>query len=161
MKMTMTKRLVPMLVLAALAAGTALAQADGDAPLRVPVDADGVQQVAIVGGSYFFRPNHVIVRAHVPVELTVSAGRFRCRTVSKSMRRRPASRCAPNSARRRRRFGSRRRSRAGSPTIARIGCCFQEPSRARDGRRARCRGGAVIAALLAASLIGASMTADP
>ena len=44
MKMTMTKRLVPMLVLAALAAGTALAQADGDAPLRVPVDADGVQR---------------------------------------------------------------------------------------------------------------------
>ncbi|WP_413227004.1 quinol oxidase [Burkholderia sp. AU30280] len=26
-----------------------------------------------VGGSYFFRPNHVIVHAHVPVELTVSA----------------------------------------------------------------------------------------
>jgi len=70
MKSTMTKGLVPMLVLAALAA---LARAEGDAPLRVPVDADGVQRVAIVGGSYFFRPNHVIVRAHLPVELTVSA----------------------------------------------------------------------------------------
>jgi len=57
----------------ALVAGAGLARADGDAPVRVPVDADGVQRVAIVGGSYFFRPNHVIIRAHVPVELTVSA----------------------------------------------------------------------------------------
>ncbi|WP_242448982.1 quinol oxidase [Burkholderia metallica] len=73
MKMTMTKRLVPMLVPALLAAGTVLARADGDIPVRVPVDADGVQRVVIVGGSYFFRPNHVIVRARVPVELTVSA----------------------------------------------------------------------------------------
>ena len=61
------------LVLAAFVAGTMLARAQGDAPVRVPVDADGVQRVTIVGGSYFFRPNHVIVRAHVPVELTVSA----------------------------------------------------------------------------------------
>ncbi|MGC3029961.1 quinol oxidase [Burkholderia sp. DN3021] len=73
MKRTMTKALVLMPVLAALAAGATLARADGDAPVRVPVDADGVQRVTIVGGSYFFRPNHVIVRAHVPVELTVSA----------------------------------------------------------------------------------------
>ncbi|MCA8354062.1 quinol oxidase [Burkholderia cepacia] len=69
----MTKGRVLIPLLAALAAGTPLARAEGDAPLRVPVDADGVQRVAIVGGSYFFRPNHVIVRAHVPVELTVSA----------------------------------------------------------------------------------------
>ncbi|WP_175698686.1 quinol oxidase [Burkholderia ambifaria] len=60
-------------VMAVLAAGAGLARAQGDAPARVPVDADGVQRVTIVGGSYFFRPNHVIVRAHVPVELTVSA----------------------------------------------------------------------------------------
>jgi len=73
MKTTMTKVLVLMLVPAVFAAGAALAWADGDAPVRVPVDADGVQRVAIVGGSYFFRPNHVIVRAHLPVELTVSA----------------------------------------------------------------------------------------
>ncbi|MBN3816470.1 quinol oxidase, partial [Paraburkholderia sp. Se-20369] len=49
------------------------ARAAEDAPVRVPVDADGVQRVAIVGGSYFFRPNHVIVKARVPVELTVSS----------------------------------------------------------------------------------------
>ncbi|AFQ49075.1 quinol oxidase [Burkholderia cepacia] len=61
------------MVAVVLVAGAGFARADGDAPLRVPVDADGVQRVAIVGGSYFFRPKHVIVRAHVPVELTVSA----------------------------------------------------------------------------------------
>jgi hypothetical protein len=73
MKMTMTKGLVPMRMPAALAAGIALARAHGAAPVRVPVDADGVQRVAIVGGGYFFRPHHVIVRAHVPVGLAVSA----------------------------------------------------------------------------------------
>nr|WP_260463914.1 quinol oxidase [Burkholderia sp. Bp8963] len=59
----------------ALAAGAANAPnaAAADAPVRVPVDVDGVQRVAIVGGSYFFRPDHVIVKAGVPVELTVSA----------------------------------------------------------------------------------------
>ncbi|KVK96064.1 hypothetical protein [Burkholderia territorii] len=61
------------MVTIALVAGAGLARADGDAPVRVPVDADGVQRVAIVGGSYYFRPNRVIVRAQVPVELTVSA----------------------------------------------------------------------------------------
>lgn len=69
MKTTMTKVVVQV----ALAAAATVARAEGEAPVRVPVDADGVQRVAIVGGSYFFRPNHVIVRAHVPVELTVSA----------------------------------------------------------------------------------------
>ncbi|AOK15865.1 quinol oxidase [Burkholderia cepacia] len=61
-----------LLALAAGAAGMGAARAADDAPVRVPVDADGVQRVAIVGGSYFFRPNHVIVKARVPVELMVS-----------------------------------------------------------------------------------------
>ncbi|KWE73215.1 quinol oxidase [Burkholderia ubonensis] len=58
--------------LAAGAAGMGAARAAADAPVRVPVDADGVQRVAIVGGSYFFHPGHVIVKARVPVELMVS-----------------------------------------------------------------------------------------
>jgi len=36
------------------------------------IAADGVQHVRITGGSYFFKPNRVIVRVNVPVELTVS-----------------------------------------------------------------------------------------
>jgi plastocyanin domain-containing protein len=37
--------------------------------------ADGVQHVTIEGGAYFFKPNRVIVKSDVPVELTVSVGR--------------------------------------------------------------------------------------
>ena len=36
------------------------------------IDADGKQRVQILGGSYFFKPRHVIVKANIPVELSVS-----------------------------------------------------------------------------------------
>lgn len=39
---------------------------------QATVTADGLQHVRIEGGSYFFKPNHVIVKVNVPVELTVS-----------------------------------------------------------------------------------------
>jgi plastocyanin domain-containing protein len=39
------------------------------------IAADGVQHVRIEGGSYFFKPNRVIVKVNVPVELTVSVER--------------------------------------------------------------------------------------
>lgn len=32
---------------------------------------DGIQRVTVVGGSYFFDPDHIIVKVNVPVELTV------------------------------------------------------------------------------------------
>lgn len=35
------------------------------------VGPDGVQHVEIVGGEYFFDPNHVVVKANVPVELSL------------------------------------------------------------------------------------------
>jgi plastocyanin len=38
----------------------------------VPVDKDGVQRVDIAGGSYFFKPNHIVVKVNIPVELKVS-----------------------------------------------------------------------------------------
>lgn len=38
---------------------------------RATVGSDGVQRVEMVGGSYFFNPNHVIVKVGVPVELKV------------------------------------------------------------------------------------------
>lgn len=43
----------------------------GDEPYRAIVDTDGVQRVSILGGSYFFKPDHIIVKANVPVELAV------------------------------------------------------------------------------------------
>ena len=38
---------------------------------RTAVDSDGVQRVDILGGGYFFTPNHIIVKVDLPVELKV------------------------------------------------------------------------------------------
>lgn len=40
--------------------------------VRAVIGADGIQRVNILGGSYFFRPGHIIVKVNVPVELAVS-----------------------------------------------------------------------------------------
>jgi len=39
---------------------------------QATIAADGVQHVKIEGGSYFFKPDHVIVKVNVPVELSIS-----------------------------------------------------------------------------------------
>lgn len=39
---------------------------------RATLDSDGVQRATIVGGSYWFRPQHLIARANQPLELAVS-----------------------------------------------------------------------------------------
>lgn len=39
--------------------------------VRAVVDKDGKQRIDILGGDYFFKPGHIIVRANVPVELSV------------------------------------------------------------------------------------------
>jgi plastocyanin domain-containing protein len=36
------------------------------------VGQDGVQHVRVIGGDYFFKPNRIVVKKDVPVELTVS-----------------------------------------------------------------------------------------
>lgn len=38
----------------------------------VNIDQDGIQKVDILGGSYFFKPNHIVVKVNIPVEITVS-----------------------------------------------------------------------------------------
>jgi plastocyanin len=38
---------------------------------RATVGDDGMQRVEVMGGSYFFNPNHIIVKVNVPVELIV------------------------------------------------------------------------------------------
>ena len=35
------------------------------------VNEDGVQEVELVGGSYFFDPSHIVVKVNVPLELSV------------------------------------------------------------------------------------------
>ncbi|MGE4048342.1 MAG: hypothetical protein AB7F35_26040 [Acetobacteraceae bacterium] len=56
-----------------LLAGAACAAAeDQSQPHIAVVDADGVQRVRILGGDYFFRPDHIVVKVNVPVELSLS-----------------------------------------------------------------------------------------
>ncbi|MCX7794288.1 MAG: hypothetical protein N2257_07810 [Thermodesulfovibrionales bacterium] len=38
---------------------------------RADIDADGIQRVEIIGGSYYFKPDYIIVKVNVPVELKV------------------------------------------------------------------------------------------
>jgi len=35
------------------------------------IDKDGIQRVEMVGGEYYFDPNHVVVKVNVPVELKI------------------------------------------------------------------------------------------
>ena len=49
--------------------------APGETAYRASRAADGVQRVTIEGGSHFFKPRRVVVKANVPVELLVSVGR--------------------------------------------------------------------------------------
>jgi len=57
-------------------AGYAACRADaplpGETVYQSTIGTDGVQHIRIEGGSYFFKPNRVIVHVNVPVELTVS-----------------------------------------------------------------------------------------
>lgn len=54
-----------------LALSTACAVAQ-EPPQAVKPDAGGVQRVRLIAGSYFFKPNHIVVKVNVPVELTAS-----------------------------------------------------------------------------------------
>ena len=57
-----------------------LVAACGGAPTQQPqkesqsakAEADGVQRIRVVAGSYFFKPNHIVVKANAPVELLAS-----------------------------------------------------------------------------------------
>ena len=70
-----------LILLAALVVSPSLAEAPspmlagGEEVYRAFIAPDGIQHVALMGGNYFFRPNHIIVRANVPVELGVSLER--------------------------------------------------------------------------------------
>jgi len=59
------------IVVASLAFEANAAGPDAAAPLQASMDADGVQRVALVGGSYFFRPDHIVVQAGQPLEISV------------------------------------------------------------------------------------------
>jgi plastocyanin len=60
----MTSRFLMLAVM--FAAASALAQEP------VKPDADGVQRIRVTSGSYFFKPERIVVKANVPVELLAS-----------------------------------------------------------------------------------------
>ena len=39
--------------------------------VRAVIDNDGVQRVEVIGGEYYFKPDHIIVKVNVPVELRI------------------------------------------------------------------------------------------
>lgn len=53
------------------AAVPGMAQDDKQPHVAKP-DADGVQRVRIVGGNYFFKPYHIVVKMNAPVEFLAS-----------------------------------------------------------------------------------------
>lgn len=38
---------------------------------KAGVDKDNIQRIEIVGGNYFFNPDHIIVKVNIPVELII------------------------------------------------------------------------------------------
>jgi plastocyanin domain-containing protein len=51
--------------------GTAFSDTVQEKRVIATVEADGVQRVEVLGGSYYFDPNTIVVKVNVPVELKV------------------------------------------------------------------------------------------
>ena len=47
------------------------AEDSGKKVFKAVIDEHGVQKVDILGGEYFYDPNYIIVKANMPVELTI------------------------------------------------------------------------------------------
>jgi heme/copper-type cytochrome/quinol oxidase subunit 2 len=52
---------------------SAVRAAETSAPVVVPLSADGVQRATVILDSYSYTPNHLIVEAGKPVELTLTS----------------------------------------------------------------------------------------
>jgi plastocyanin domain-containing protein len=57
------------LLLALIATYAGAAETEKEKRFVAKIDPDGVQRVEILGGSYFFDPNYIVVKVNVPVEL--------------------------------------------------------------------------------------------
>jgi len=65
-------RLIPLLVFLSFPHALPAAEAGKESRMVATVDADGVQRVTVKAGSFFFEPNVIVVKARVPVELTIA-----------------------------------------------------------------------------------------
>lgn len=67
------KRLMLMGLVFLLGVLPALGDGKGEkVEFRAAIGEDGVQRVQLVGGEYYYRPNHIVVKVNVPVEITVT-----------------------------------------------------------------------------------------
>jgi len=66
------KEAFPLFLLGFLALSGHAAETEEQQVFRAAIDKDGVQRVAVVGGGYFFKPSHIVVKVNVPVEFSVS-----------------------------------------------------------------------------------------
>ena len=64
-------RMVALLGLGLALGACASAGRQAGKPYLAVAGADGVQRVSVVGGNYYFEPSRILVRANVPVELTL------------------------------------------------------------------------------------------
>ena len=56
------------LIISLITVTTAVAE---ESPVRAVIGNDGVQRAELLGGGYFFKPKHLIVKVNMPVELKV------------------------------------------------------------------------------------------
>ncbi len=64
-------RLLNVLAVFLMISGVGFAQ-DTENIYKAEVDENGIQNVEMLGGEYFFKPNHIIVKVNVPVKITIS-----------------------------------------------------------------------------------------
>ena len=65
------KKILAIMMLLAAGSFAAVAPQEEAKPFFATIASDGIQHVDIMGGSYFFKPSHIVVKANVPVELKV------------------------------------------------------------------------------------------
>lgn len=64
-------RLITILMLALIITVSVFAQEQGKKVYKATIDADGIQRIEVLAGSYYFDPNYIIVKINVPVELKI------------------------------------------------------------------------------------------
>ncbi len=66
------KKIKYLMVLPLLLVLTSSISAEAEDKLyRASIDSDGIQRVEIVGGEYYYEPDHIIVKVNVPVEFII------------------------------------------------------------------------------------------
>ena len=71
--MFMKNRVLPLIAFLALVQAMPVFAEEGapDQAVRATLGADGKQRLDILGGSYFFKPDHIIVKVGVPVVFSI------------------------------------------------------------------------------------------